>query len=74
MSKKTVQDNPSPIRNSLYGILMDLYKFVDIGDKQKIHIQFRTAVKSLPRDSLGNKPNCDHPDIWEPYFRKPLLM
>ena len=29
--------------------------------QQQIHMQFWTAFKSLPRDSLGNKSNCDHP-------------
>ena len=52
---------------------MDLYKIADIGDQQQIHTQFWTAVKSLPRDSLGNKSNCDHPGTWEPYFQKSLL-
>ena len=51
----------------------NLYKIADIGDQQKIHTQFWTAVKSLLRDSLGSKSNCDHPDTWEPYFQKPLL-
>ena len=51
----------------------NLYKIADIGDQQQIHMQFWTAVKSLPRDSLGNKSNCDHPDTWESYFQKPLL-
>ena len=40
----------------------NLYKIADIGDQQKIHMQFWTTVKSLPRDSFGNKSNCDHPD------------
>ena len=51
----------------------NLYKIADIGDQQKNHTQFWTAVKSLPRDSVGNKLNCDNPDTWEPYFQKPLL-
>ena len=50
----------------------NLYKIADIGDQQQIHMQFWTAVKSLPWDCLGNKSNCDHPDIWELYFQKPL--
>ena len=47
----------------------NLYKIADIRDQQQIHTQFWTAFKSLPRDSLGNTSNCDHPDTWEPYFR-----
>ena len=50
-----------------------IYKIADIRDQQQIHMQFWTAFKSLPRDCLGNKSNCDHPDTWESSFQKPLL-
>ena len=40
---------------------MDLYKIADIGDQQKNHKQFWTAVKSLPRG--------DHPDTWDLIFK-----
>ena len=56
-----------------YKITLRLYKIADIGDQQKIHTKLWTAVKSSPRDSLGNKSNRDHPDTSEPYFQKPLL-
>ena len=48
---------------------MDLYKIADIGDYQQIHMQFWTAVKSLPRDCPSNKSNSDHPDTWELFFK-----
>ena len=51
----------------------NLCKIADIRDQQQIHMQFWTPVKSLPRDCLGNKSNCDHPGTWELYFQKPLL-
>ena len=53
---------------------MDLYKIADIGDQQKIHTQFWTAVKSLPRDSLGTNSNCDHPDTWGTLFSKATIV
>ena len=35
--------------------------------------EFWIAVKSLPRDTPGNKSNCVRPNKWEPYFKKLLL-
>ena len=51
-----------------YKITLRLYKIADIED-QKIHAQCWTAVKSLPRDSLGNKSTVIIQTHWNLIFK-----
>ena len=73
---KTIQDNPSPVRKAFKEYFNEIFTKLltsEVNNRFICSMQFWTTFKSLPRDSLGNKSNCDHPDTWESYFQKPLL-